>query len=184
MKRQKQNLLKLVISAVLLAFAMILPLLTGQLQQLGNALCPMHIPILLCGFLCGPWYAGTIGLIAPILRFAVFGMPPLMPIGIAMSFELAAYGILSGWLYRVLPKKKQYIYVSLLAAMLAGRIVWGCVQVILSGLHKTEFSWEIFLAGAFTNAVAGIVLQLVLIPVLVIVLHKAFPKLRELNTKQ
>ena len=77
---------KLVFAALLLALAMVLPFLTGQIPQIGQALCPMHIPVLLCGFLCGPWYALAVGAIAPVLRFALFGMPPLVPTGAAMCF--------------------------------------------------------------------------------------------------
>lgn len=176
MSSDKRNVLKMVLAALFLALALVLPLLTAQLQQLGNAFCPMHLPVLLCGFFCGPWYGLAVGAIAPLLRFAVFGMPPLMPIGIAMCFELATYGLMSGLLYRYLPKKKPFIYVSLIAAMLAGRAVWGAVRVILYGLGKSEFGWAAFLAGAFTNAIPGMILQIVLIPLLVMALNKAFPQ--------
>ena len=161
------------LSAMFLALALVLPFLTGQIQQIGNALCPMHLPVLLCGFFCGPGYAAVIGLAAPLLRFMLFGMPPPVPIGIPMCFELATYGFLAGLLYRVLPKKKTNIYVSLLCAMLAGRLVWGAARVILSGLGKSEFGWAAFMAGAFTNAIPGIILQIVLIPVLVMALAKS-----------
>ena len=162
-----------VLSAMFLALALVLPLLTGQVQQLGNALCLIHIPVLLCGYFCGPWYAMAVGFAAPLLRFVIFGMPPLMPRGIAMSFELAAYGLVAGLLYGLLPKKKANIYVSLLCAMLAGRLVWGAVRTILYGLGKSEFGWAAFLAGAFTTAIPGIILQLVLIPLLVMALERS-----------
>lgn len=155
-----------------LALALILPLLTGQIQQIGNALCPMHIPVLLCGFFCGPWYAMAVGFIAPLLRFLIFGMPPIMPIGIAMCFELLTYGLVSALLYKALPAKRQYIYVSLIGAMLAGRVVWGAARVIMFGLGKSEFGWAAFLSGAFVNAVPGIILQIVLVPVIVMALQK------------
>lgn len=162
----------MVLSAMFLALALVLPLLTGQVQQIGNALCPMHIPVLLCGFFCGPWYAMAVGFIAPLLRFLIFGMPPIMPIGISMCFELLTYGLISGVLYRVLPKKRLYIYVSLVGAMLAGRIVWGISRAVLYGLGKSEFGLSAFISGAFANAVPGIVLQIILIPILVMVLQK------------
>lgn len=164
---------KLVAAAVCLALCLVLPFLTGQIQQIGNALCPMHIPVLLCGFVCGPWYALAVGFIAPLLRFVLFGMPPLFPIGLGMCFELAAYGVLTGILYRALPKKNRYIYASLLGAMLGGRIVWGVARAILSGVSESAFTWAAFLAGAFTNAVPGILLHIVLIPPIVIALRRA-----------
>ena len=172
MSSENNRLSALVLSAMFLALALVLPLLTGQVQRLGNALCLIHIPVLLCGYFCSPWYAMAVGFVAPLLRFAVFGMPPLMPRGIAMSFELAAYGFVAGLLYRLLPKRKSSVYLSLLGAMLAGRLVWGAVRVVLYGLGKSEFGWVAFLTGAFANAVPGILLQLVLIPILVMTLRR------------
>ncbi|MCQ2401863.1 MAG: ECF transporter S component [Lachnospiraceae bacterium] len=172
MMSSKKSINRMVLSAMLLALALVLPFITGQMQQTGNMLCPMHIPVLICGFFCGPWYGMAVGFIAPLLRFLLFGMPPVIPIGIAMSFELATYGFVSGFLYKLLPKKKPYVYVSLISAMLLGRIVWGVVRVILYGLGKSEFGWKAFVSGAFLNAVPGIILQIVLIPILVMALKK------------
>jgi len=163
----------MVIAAVCLALCLVLPFLTGQIPEIGSALSPMHIPVFLCGFAAGWPYAMVIGLIAPFLRFALFGMPPLFPMGVAMAFELATYGLVSGLLYRALPKRKASIYVSLVAAMLVGRVVWGVVRLALAGLSNTTFGWAAFMAGAFTQAVPGIVCHLLLIPIIVIALDKA-----------
>ena len=172
MSSKHKNLRQLILAAMFLTLALALPFLTGQITQVGSALCPMHIPVLLCGFFCGPWYALAVGLVAPLLRFALFGMPPLMPTGIAMCFELATYGFVSGLLYKLLPGKKVFTYVTLIAAMLAGRIIWGIARVILAGLAQSEFAWTAFLSGAFVNAVPGIILHILLIPVLVIALKR------------
>ena len=171
--KANHSLRKLVSAAVCLALCMLLPFLTGQIQQIGNALCPMHIPVLLCGFLCGPWYALAVGFIAPLLRFVLFGMPPIYPIGVAMCFELAAYGALTGILYRALPKNAGMIYISLIAAMLGGRVIWGVVRAVISGVGGSPFTWAAFLAGAFTNAIPGIILHIVIIPPIVLALKKA-----------
>ena len=168
----KVKIHKMILSAMFLGLALVLPFLAGQIQQIGNALCPMHIPVILCGFFCGPFYALAVGFIAPLMRFALFGMPVLIPKGIAMAFELATYGFVAGFLFRILPKRKKYIYVSLVISMLAGRAVWGVARVILYGVGGYEFGWEAFLAGAFINAIPGIILQLVIIPVLVMILMK------------
>ncbi len=173
MTKNALHVRRLLCSAICLALAMVLPLLTGQLEQFGNMLCPMHIPVLLCGFLCGwPWGL-AVGFIAPLLRFLIFGMPVLFPKGIAMAFELAAYGALTGALYRRFPKRTSYLYVSLLAAMAGGRMVWGLVQYLLAGLQSTTFPLSAFLAGAVTNAIPGILLHIALIPLLVMALKKA-----------
>ena len=170
---KKNSILKLVYAAVCLALAMVLPFLTGQIPQIGSALCPMHIAIFICGFVCGGQYGMIIGFVATLLRFALFGMPPIFPTGIAMAFELAAYGLISGVLYRMLPKKIPYIYVSLIGAMIGGRIVWGIAQFIIMGLQGSEFPMSAFLAGAVTNAIPGIILHIAFIPVVVITLRKA-----------
>lgn len=171
----KNSVQLLVMSAICLALCMVLPFLTGQIPEIGNALSPMHIPVLLCGFLCGPAYAAVVGAIAPLLRFALFGMPPLFPTGAAMCFELAAYGLVSGLLYQRLPRKKRSIYVALIVAMVAGRVVWGVAQVVLLGLSGSAFTWQMFIAGAVLNAVPGIIVHIVLIPVIVMALERAVP---------
>lgn len=172
MKATKSKALKIVWGAMFLAIALVLPFLTGQIQQFGNALCPMHLPVFLCGFFCGPLYGAAVGLIAPILRFMIFGMPPILPTGLSMGFELMTYGFVSGLLYKKLPQKKGYVYVALISAMVAGRIVWGIVNTVLLGLGKFDFSWNAFVAGAFLNAIPGIIIQIVIIPILVIVIRK------------
>ncbi len=164
---------KLTYAALFLALALVLPFLTGQIPQIGSALSPMHIPVLLCGFLVGwPWGL-AVGFIAPLLRSVIFGMPVMVPGAVAMAFELAVYGLVSGILYRLLPKKKWSIYVTLVVAMLAGRVVWGIARLIIAGLSGNSFTWALFLAGAFTNAVPGIILHIILIPVIVMVLEHA-----------
>ena len=169
---------QLVIAAVCLALCMVLPFLTGQIPEIGSMLSPMHIPVLLCGFLCGPAWAAVAGALAPLLRFALFGMPPLFPAGVAMCVELATYGAVSGLMYRLLPRKPMSIYVSLIIAMLTGRMVWGIVRLALTGVTDSPFTWAVFLSGAFTQAVPGIILHIVLIPLIVLALEKALPWLR------
>ena len=178
MNAHSARIQKLAIAAVCLALCMVLPFLTGQIPEIGSMLCPMHIPVLLCGFLCGPAWAAVVGAIAPLLRFALFGMPPIFPTGVAMCVELAAYGAVSGLMYHLLPRKPLYIYVSLIVAMLSGRILWGIVRVVLAGLGASAFSWGAFIAGAFTSAIPGIILHIILIPLIVMSLQKSLPWLK------
>lgn len=156
-------------AAVCLALCLALPFLTGQVPQVGKMLSPMHIPVLLAGFLCGPWWAALVGVIAPLLRFVLFGMPAIFPTGIAMCFELAAYGLAAGLLCRLFPRKTGTVYAALVLAMLCGRIVWGIAMWALLG---SGFTWQAFAAGAFINALPGIALHLVLIPPIVLALRK------------
>lgn len=164
---------RLVSAALMLSLCLVLPFLTGQIPGVGNMLCPMHLPVLLCGFLCGPLWALAVGAIAPVLRYALFSMPPLFPTGLAMCFELAAYGFSSGLMYRRLPRRVWSVYVSLIVSMLFGRLIWGAVRALISGAGGAAFTWQLFFAGAFTQALPGIALQLVLIPTLVLSLRRA-----------
>lgn len=169
----KKSYKKMVFAAVCLALCLVLPFLTGQIPRIGKALSPMHIPVLLCGFIAGPGYAAAVGAIAPLLRFALFGMPTIFPTGLAMCFELAAYGALSGMFYAVFPKKPWSVYASLILAMLGGRAVWGAVTAVLLAGSDSPFTWKAFIAGGFTNAIPGIIVHIVLIPLIVFALERA-----------
>ena len=90
----------LVLAALFLALAFVLPMITGHVPQIGNMLCPMHFPVLLAGFVLGGPWGLALGFAAPLLRSVLFGMPPMYPIAIAMAFELATYGAVAGFMYR------------------------------------------------------------------------------------
>ena len=170
--KTRTDIKKLTLSAMFLALAFVMPFLTGQIPQIGSMLCPMHIPVLLCGFFCGaPWGLG-VGFIAPILRSFVLGMPYMFPTAVCMAFELATYGFVAGFLHRKLPKKKIYVYVVLLCAMVLGRVIWGLVMFACMGFDASAFGIAAFISGAVTTAIPGIVLQFVLVPILVITLDK------------
>lgn len=173
MTNEKHNLKDLTLAALCLAIALLLPFLTGQIQTIGNMLCPMHIPVLLCAYICGFKWAAAVGFIAPFLRYALFGMPPIMPMGVSMAFELMTYGLVAGILYAKLSKKTVNIYVSLIISMIAGRIVWGIARLIIAGVTQTQFTWELFISGALLTAIPGIILHIILIPIIVIALKKA-----------
>ncbi len=171
MKRH-DKLLKMIWAAMFLALAYVLPFFTGQIPQIGAMLLPMHIPVLLCGFICGwPWGL-AVGFLAPLLRSAMLGMPVMFPKAVCMAFELATYGAVAGFLYRIFPKKKRFVYCALLGAMILGRIVWGIAMSLCIGITGNPFGFSAFLAGAVTNAVPGIIIQIILIPVLIIALEK------------
>lgn len=162
---------KIVLAGLMIALGIILPFATGQIPQIGSMLLPMHIPVLLCGFICGWKYGLAVGFIVPLLRSMMFGMPPMMT-AVAMAFELAAYGVITGLLYKVLPGKKMKVYISLIVAMLVGRIVWGLVSLVIYGITNAVFTWQIFIGGALLNAIPGIILQLIVVPALVLVIEK------------
>lgn len=160
-------------AAMLLALGFILPFFTGQIPQIGSMLCPMHLPVLLCGFLCGWKYGLAVGFVLPLLRSAALGAPPMFPTAAAMAFELAAYGFLAGFLYaRSRWQCVVALYRCLLLAMIGGRIVWAIVRVVLSGVSGQTFTWQMFLSGAFLTAIPGIILQLVFIPAVMVALDR------------
>ena len=164
---------KLVTSSLLLAVALLLPFVTGQIPEIGNMLLPMHLPVLLAGFIVGGTYAMAIGAIAPLLRSVLWGMPVLFPKAISMAFELATYGLVSGIVYSKSKKDGKSVFIALITAMIAGRVVWGIVSMMLFGVMGKGFTMTLFMTEAFVNAVPGIAIQLVAIPIIVSALKKS-----------
>ncbi len=158
----KKQIEKLILAAIFLALGMVLPLLTSQIKEIGDSLLPMHFAVLLCGFFCGPRYGIGVGLVLPFLRSAVFSMPPLYPNALWMSLELATYGVVSGVLY-----PKRGVWPALIIAMFSGRVVWGVAKALLLGMGDQTFTFPAFILGGFIDAMPGIILQLILIPLLV-----------------
>ena len=182
MRKQSRGIKKLVLSAMFMAIGLVLPFITGQIQQIESMLLPMHIPVLFCGLICGWQYGAVVGFVLPLLRYVLFGMPPIFPTGVAMSFELAVYGAVIGLIMQQLSKRnttdsgKNYVrnlYLALIGAMLAGRIVWGLVRFILARATMQPFTMEMFMAGAFLTAIPGIIVQLILIPGIMAALKRA-----------
>lgn len=171
MKKNKSYFM--VVSGLFVALGIVLPFFTGNIPEIGKQLLPMHLPVLLCGFVCGPAWGLLTGFLTPLLRSVLFSAPVMFPMAVSMAFELAAYGFLSGFLYKMLPKKTVSIYAALIGAMLGGRVVMGAANAILLMRAGNSYSWQLFMAGAFINAIPGILLQLVLVPLLVMALRKA-----------
>lgn len=161
------NTKKITFSALFLSIGLILPFFTGQIPEIGQMLLPMHIPVLICGIVCGGPCGLIVGLILPLLRSVLFGMPNLMPSAIAMAFELATYGFVAGVLYQTGKQTKMKLYMSLIGAMISGRIIWGLASMLLYRVLGMDFTWQVFVAGAFLNAIPGIIAQFVFIPPIV-----------------
>ncbi len=170
---KNKKLLNLVLAAMFLSLCMVLPFLTGQIKEIGNMLLPMHIPVMLCGLICGWQYGALVGAVAPLMRSAIFGMPAMFPNAFAMAFELATYGFVIGYMFsHARWKCIKSLYRCLIIAMLSGRVVWGIVQMCILGLGEGGFTFTMFMTGAFLNAIPGIILQFVLIPVIMLALGK------------
>ena len=168
---KNKHIQSLVISSVLLALGMVLPLLTSQIKEIGDSLLPMHFPVLLCGLVCGWKWGLPVGLVLPFLRSLIFGMPPIYPNAVWMACELAAYGAVAGLLYALI-RVKGRVYIALIGAQLAGRVVWGIVKALLLGVKGTAFPFSAFLIGGFADAFPGILLQIALLPPVVMLVEK------------
>lgn len=168
------KLKNLVLTAMFLAIGLVLPFLTGQIPEIGSMLLPMHIPVFLCCYICSWKHGMALGFILPLMRSMVFHMPTLYPGAIAMAFEMAAYGLVAGYIfYKSKYKCTKALYKSMIISMLAGRVVWGIAQVILLGLGGSAFTFSAFIAGAFAKALPGIIIQLILIPAVMVALGRA-----------
>ena len=161
------------LASMFIAIGLILPtLVTMHIPEIGRMLLPMHLPVLFCGLICGRKYGLLVGFTLPLMRSFMFGIPVFIPMGISMAFELATYGFVIGLLYHhIAPQRNIFsLFLSLIVAMIAGRIVWGTAMAVVLGFTGNYFTWQLFVAGAFINALPGIILQLILIPTIMITL--------------
>lgn len=169
---QKKKAKNIALAALFLALGMVLPLFSMQIKEIGDTLLPMHLPVLLCGFLLGGRWGFTVGLLLPLLRSVVFARPVMYPNALWMALELATYGLVAGVLYKRSQKTPKDRYAILLCAMLAGRIVWGAAKSLLLGLGGKAFTISAFFAEGFLDAIPGIILQLILIPLILDIVEK------------
>lgn len=163
---------KSILTAVCVALCVVLPLAFHSVANAGGIFLPMHIPVLLCGLICG-WPFGLVcGLLGPLLSSLFTGMPPVAYLP-GMLVELAVYGLASGLLIKLVRTGKPYpdLYISLVCAMLAGRVVAGIAKALIFAPGQTTMAaWA---AGSFVTGLPGILIQLVLIPSIVLALEKA-----------
>ena len=159
--------------ALFVAIGLVLPFLTGQIPQIGIMLSPLHYPVFLCAFICGKREGTVVGLVIPLLRGLLFGMPPLYPMGLAMAAELATYGFLASFIFEKSPWNCLIaLYKALIIAIVGGRLVWGLAMLALLSPTGQPFTWTAFISGAIISTIPGTILQLVIIPALVLALGK------------
>ena len=168
------HLKRLTVAAMMLALALLLPFLTGQVPAIGKMLAPMHLPVLLCGLLCGPIFGFAVGIVAAPLRFVLFGAPQ-MPNVLYMTAELAAYGLFSGLFHHILPKRKLCLYISLILAMIGGRVAYAItfIAINLSGAKTVEALILPIVSATVLTAWPGMIIQILIIPTVLIILQKA-----------
>ncbi len=164
----RASLNKLVLSGLFIALGIIVPMVFHTFSLSGSVFLPMHIPVLLCGLICGWQYGLAAGILVPLFGSMLTGMPPIFPVATVMAFELGTYGLVSG----LLSNKKWNVVLSLIAAMLAGRVVMGLANIVFLGLAGKAYAFSAFISGAFITALPGIIIQLILIPVFMTTLKK------------
>ncbi len=135
---------------------------SGVGSALGEVLLPMHLPILLAGALAGPFVGGVAGMLAPLVSFALTGMPAaaLLPF---MVIELGVYGLCAG----TLSGTRMPTLAQLLIAQLAGRAVRAIAIVVA----VYAFSYTAVPVAIIWNSVrvglVGMALQWLIIPLAV-----------------
>lgn len=163
---------RVVFTGLCIALGVVLPLALHSVPNAGSIFLPMHIPVLLCGLACGWAYGLGCGVAVPLLSSLLTGMPPVAFLP-AMICELAAYGLISGIMSRVVCTKNKTLglYIQLVTAMIAGRVIYGVMNALIFAAGQYTFS--IWLTGVFVTSLPGIAIQLVLIPLVIIALKKA-----------
>lgn len=162
---------KSITAAMLIALCVVLPLAFHAVPMAGIRLLPMHIPVLLAGLICGPIFGLVVGLVGPLISSLITGMPP-MGIVPAMMLELAVYGLVSGIMIQLIHTRRLSVdlYISLITAMLIGRIVAGIAQAIY--FYGGTYSLGAWTTVYFVYALPGLVIQLLFIPSVVIALER------------
>lgn len=164
---------RLTLTGMLMAVGILLPFATSHgLGLAGTVLLPMHIPVLLCGLLCGPAYGAVCGLLLPVINSILTGMPVLYPMMPIMAMELMTYGAISGFAYHktLLSKIKFGVYPAMLIAMVCGRVAYGLtfrLLLIISGELKALTVW-----AALATGLPGIIVQMLLVPAIVLALRR------------
>ena len=159
-----RTLRRLTYSALCLALGLVLPQLFGRIPEIGKIVSLMHLPVYLAGFIAGPFYGFAVGVSAPILNFVFFGKPLFVSM-VPMMFELAGYGFFAGLFDKLLPKKKPFVYLSLIFSMVLGRCMGGVGKLVMLSLGKiNEYGISAFFTGYFVSGALSMVIALVVVP--------------------
>lgn len=182
--QKMSNVKKSIITAVCIALCYVIPLMFHGIQNAGSIFCPMHIPVFICGLICGWQYGLLCGIAGPALSSALSGMPPvaIMP---SMMVELAVYGTAAGLMMKLVRTKSTYadLYISLIVAIVCGRVLAGLAKALI--FARGSYSMSAWIAGSVVTSWPGTVIQLVFIPTIVFALMKShliperYPKIED-----
>lgn len=182
--QKMSNVKKSIITAVCIALCYVIPLMFHGIQNAGNIFCPMHIPVFICGLICGWQYGLLCGIAGPALSSALSGMPPVAILP-SMMVELAAYGTAAGFMMKLVRTKSTYadLYISLIVAIVCGRVLAGLAKALI--FARGSYSMSAWIAGSVVTSWPGTVIQLVFIPTIVFALMKShliperYPKIED-----
>ena len=180
--RKMTTVKKSIITAVCIALCYVIPLMFHGIQNAGSIFCPMHIPVFICGLICGWPYGLLCGIAGPLLSSALTGMPPVAILP-SMMVELAVYGAAAGLMMKLVHTKSIYadLYISLITAIVCGRVLAGVAKALI--FARGSYSMAAWVAANVVTSWPGTVIQLVFIPSIVFALMKAnlipqrYPKL-------
>lgn len=182
--QKMSNVKKSIITAVCIALCYVIPLMFHGIQNAGSIFCPMHIPVFICGLICGWQYGMLCGIAGPALSSALSGMPPVAILP-SMMVELAAYGTAAGLMMKLVRTKSTYadLYISLIVAIVCGRVLAGLAKALI--FARGSYSMSAWIAGSVVTSWPGTVIQLVFIPTIVFALMKShliperYPKIED-----
>jgi len=154
---------KSILTALCVALCVVLPMTLHAIPKGGVLFSPMHLPVLLCGLVCGAPFGLVCGILGPLVSSLLTGMPVFgyMPV---MMIELGLYGLISGLVM-------QFLYAALIIAMLGGRVITGILRALI--FAGGSYSWSAWAAGYFVSCLPGIIIQLILIPIIYVALERA-----------
>lgn len=182
--KKMSNVKKSIITAVCIALCYVIPLMFHGIQNAGNIFCPMHIPVFICGLICGWQYGLLCGIAGPALSSALSSMPPVAILP-SMMVELAVYGTVAGLMMKLVRTKSTYadLYISLIVAIVCGRVLAGLAKALI--FARGSYSMSAWIAGSVVTSWPGTVIQLVFIPTIVFALMKShliperYPKIED-----
>lgn len=167
----KNSIKHMTLTAVCIALCVVLPIAFHSIPNAGSVFLPMHIPVLICGMICGWPFGFLCGLAGPLLSSTLTGMPPMAMLP-AMMLECGFYGLVSGLVLKLVHTKNTYrdLYIALVTAMLAGRVFSGIAKALVLAPGLSLSAW---VTASFITALPGILIQLVFLPTVVLALMKA-----------
>lgn len=132
---------------------------SGLGTALGSAFLPMHLPIIFVGLVAGPAAGAIAGAAAPLVSFALSGMPMLAMLPLMVA-ELCVYGLVAGLLRDI----KLPAIAKVLIAQVAGRVAYSLAVAIAVLAFGRDMSIASIWTSSLVAGLPGIALQLALLP--------------------